>query len=239
MCFSYSVNFSATRLQSKLNLSEVPQLPEPGYFISGFTYPCLPVIAGNGGLHTEYAYWGLIPDWVKSTEKAIEMRSYGLNAKGETLNQKPMFKKAFEHHRVLVPMAGFYEWRQIGKRKFPYYIKPTEADFFLVAGLASQWANPDTGEEQETFTIVTCPSGPLLSTIHNSKLRQPLILPEEDWQTWIYGRETDVLPLVKPCSDSLLSAFTVGPLASYTKQNRNVPTVQQPFDYPETGSQLF
>lgn len=239
MCFSYSVNFSATRLQSKLNLSEVPQVPEPGFFISGFTYPCLPVIAGNGGMHTEYAFWGLIPDWVKSSEKAVEMRSYGLNAKGETLNQKPMFKKAFEQHRVLVPMAGFYEWRQIGKRKFPYYIKPAEDDFFLVAGLASQWANSETGEEQETFTIVTCPSGPLLSTIHNTKLRQPLILDEQDWQTWLYGRETDVLPLVKPCSDSLLSAFTVGPLASYTKQNRNVPTVQQPFNYPETGSQLF
>lgn len=239
MCFSYSVNFKAARLQSQLNLDELPQVPEPGFFISGFTYPQLPVVAGQGGLHTEYYHWGLIPEWVKTAEKAAELRQYGLNAKGETVHQKPMFHHAFESHRVLVPMAGFYEWQDVNKKKYPWYIRPADGDFFLVAGIASLWVNQDTGEENGTFAVLTCPSGPLMSRIHNTKKRQPLILPQSDWQTWVYGAQDQALELVKPCDDQLLLAQTVSPLASHARQNRNVPEVQAPFTYPELSGGLF
>lgn len=233
MCFSYSVNFKAEHLQSKLNLDEIPAVPQPGFFISGFTYPQLPVIAGDRGLHCEYYHWGLIPEWAKSAEKAAEMRQYGLNAKGETLHEKPMFRHAFESHRILVPMAGFYEWREVSKKKYPYYVKPSHDEFFLVAGIASHWVNTETGEETGTYAVVTCPSGPLMSMVHNSKKRQPLILAETDWETWIYGAQNQALELVKPCDDDLLKAFTVGPLASHARQNRNIPEVQMPYNYPE------
>lgn len=233
MCFSYSVNFKAEHLQSKLNLDEVPEIPQPGFFISGFTYPRLTVIAGDGGMHAEYYDWGLIPEWVKSVEKASEMRQYGLNAKGETLHERPMFRHAFESHRVLVPMAGFYEWRDVNKKKYPYYIRPSAGDFFLVAGIASRWVNTETGEETGTYAVVTCASGPLMSMVHNSKKRQPLILPETDWETWVYGAQDQALELVKPCNDELLNVFTIGSLASHARQNRNVPEVQMPYIYPE------
>lgn len=239
MCFSYSVNFKAAHLQSRLNLDELPRLPEPGYFISGFTYPQLPVVSGEGGMHTEYLQWGLVPEWVKSVEKAEELRQYGLNAKGETADRKPMFHHAFDGHRVLIPMSGFYEWREVNKKKYPYFIRPAHGDFFLVAGIASHWINTETGEEQGTFAVVTCPSGPLLSIIHNTKKRQPLVLPENDWETWVYGAQDQALELVKPCDDEWLKAYPVSPLASHARQNRNVPEVQEPYDYPELSGGLF
>jgi putative SOS response-associated peptidase YedK len=239
MCFSYSVNFKAEALQSRLNLTEAVQVPEPGFFISAFTYPIMPVVAANTRLHAENMQWGLIPEWVKTPEKAAELREYGLNAKGETLHQKPMFHHAFESHRILVPMAGFYEWREFNKKKYPYYIFPANDDFFLVAGIASHWINKETGETMGTFAVVTCPSGPLLTEIHNTKKRQPLILAPDDWQKWIFGADDQALELVKPCDDSLLKAHTIAPLASRVRENRNIPEVQQPYSYPEFSPTLF
>ncbi len=239
MCFSYSVNFKAAALQSRLNLSEAITLPSPGYFISAFTHPVMPVIAANLTLHPAYMQWGLIPEWVKTPEKALEIREYGLNARGETIHDKPMFHHAFERHRILVPMAGFYEWHEHNKRKYPYYIKPSHEDFFLVAGIASHWVNTETGETMGTFAIVTCPSGPLMSNIHNSKKRQPLILTPENWLSWIEGAEDQALELVKPCSDDLLQAIPISPLASHVRENRNVPEVQSPWVYPELSPGLF
>jgi len=76
MCFSYSVNFKAEALQSRLNLTEALQVPEPSYFISAFTYPIMPVVAPHTQLHAENMQWGLIPEWVKTPEKAAELREY-------------------------------------------------------------------------------------------------------------------------------------------------------------------
>ena len=239
MCFSYSVNFKAKALQSRLNLTEAVQVPEPGFFISAFTYPVMPVVVANTQLHAENMHWGLIPEWVKTPEKATELREYGLNAKGETLHEKPMFHHAFESHRILVPMAGFFEWRELNKKKYPYYIFPSTEDFFLVAGIASHWINRETGETMGTFAMVTCPSGPLLTEIHNTKKRQPLILAPEDWQKWVFGADEQALELVKPCDDKWLKAHTIAPLASHARENRNVPEVQNPYFYPEFSPKLF
>ena len=111
--------------------------------------------------------------------------------------------------------------------------------FFLVAGIASHWVNTETGETMGTFAIVTCPSGPLMSNIHNSKKRQPLILTPGNWLSWIEGAEDQALELVRPCSDDLLQAIPISPLASHVRENRNVPEVQSPWVYPELSPGLF
>lgn len=239
MCFSYSVNFNAEALKSRLQLDEI-MLPQSGFFFSAFTWPKLPVIVSeNGKLKAVEKQWGLIPSWCKDEENAQELRKLALNAKGETVHQKPMFRGGFKHGRCLVPAAGFYEWREVNRKKYPYYIYPANEPAFLFAGISEVWVNPATGEELDTYCIVTSPSNALLSMIHNTKLRMPLILDYADIQTWISGTEEEALSLVHPCAEQLLKAHTVSKLVSQAREDRNVSEVQEPVHYPELDPQTL
>lgn len=233
MCFSYAVNFDREALQSRMLLEDLT-LPELGFFFSAFTWPRMPVIhMENNNYKVNYPQWGLIPNWCRDYQQAIELQKMGLNAKGETLLDKPLFKTAVKHGRCLVPAAGFFEWREFNKRKYPYFITPADDSFFLFAGISEHWTNKETGEIIDTFSIVTCPANNLLSMIHNTKKRMPLILDEISLQPWLQNPEQDLLPFVKPFPDIKMKAITVGPLASNNKENRNAPEVQKPHYYPE------
>ncbi|MBL7811811.1 MAG: SOS response-associated peptidase [Bacteroidetes bacterium] len=238
MCFSYSVNLKADRLQSRLDLPEVV-LPQSGYFFSGFSYPLLPVIVANGNLHMTTMHWGLIPGWVKDEKQALEMRKLTLNARGETMHTKPMFRHAFQRHRCLVPAAGFYEWRDFNKKKYPYYVFPANDDCFLFAGIFDVWTNRESGEEISSYSIITCEANALMSVIHNSKLRMPLILEDSDIQTWLHGTPDECLKLVKPYPDEHMMAHTLSPIASQARADRNTPEVQEKYVYPELEQNLL
>lgn len=233
MCFSYSVNFNADALKSRMQLEDLI-LPESGYFFSAFTWPHLPVIVGEKvKLKSCIKQWGLIPGWCKDEQQSMELRKLALNAKGETISEKPMFRNAFKNGRCLIPAAGFFEWRDVNKKKYPYYIYPSNNSYFLFAGISESWLNKNTGEIVETYAIVTSPANRLLSKIHNTKLRMPLILSESDGLSWIGGTETDAGALVKPYSDELMTSHTISRLVSNPKGNRNVAEIQEPCDYPE------
>jgi putative SOS response-associated peptidase YedK len=239
MCFSYSVNFNAHALQSKLLLEEL-FLPPSGYFFSAFANPLLPVVM-NDGKHNicTYKQWGLIPSWTKDEVQANELRKLAYNAKGETIAEKPMFRNAFKNGRCLVPAAGFFEWREVNKKKYPYYIYPADNSFFLFAGIADRWVNPETGEEVESYSIVTSEANKLLSMIHNVKKRMPLILDDTIIDIWLNGNSTDALELVKPYDDLKMAAHTVGPLASNARVERNISEVQAKYLYAELEQNLL
>lgn len=239
MCFSYAVNFNAEALKSKFLLEELI-LPASGFFFSAFTWPELPVLEYiNGHWVANNKHWGLIPAWCKSEEQALELRKLSLNAKGETVNEKPMFRHAFQAGRCLIPAAGFFEWREVNKKKYPYFIHAAQEEFLLMAGISDLWVHKETGEEIASYSIVTTEANALMRSIHNTKMRMPLILPASQAEEWVKGSELAALDMVKPCDEKLLKAHTIPPLASKASADRNVPEVQQAYHYAELDIQTL
>ncbi len=178
----------------------------------GFDYGDYPIIRPKAGTHeTERVdmQWGFLPPYVNTTEKIKNFR-YGykdpagkwkpayttLNATSEQLLEK-MYKDAALHRRCLVPSAGFYEWRHVqvvgksGKllktpEKFPYLIEMINQPEFYMAGIWQPNTNVDTGETTNTFALVTTEANTLMKQIHNSKERQPTILPGDLAEAWLY-----------------------------------------------------
>jgi len=167
---------------------------------NGFDYSLWPVIRPNAECGTEVVLmeWGLIPDYVY-TREAVEQsrRTYnGLNAIGEELLEKRMYKDAAANRRCVVLSSGFYEWRhlpRIGKNgqplktvdKYPYYIKLKGRDVFFMAGIWQPWKDPETDTTVNSFALVTTKANSLMEQIHNSKKRMPLILTDELAAEWI------------------------------------------------------
>ena len=239
MCFSYAVNFNADALQSRLQLEDI-MLPSSGFFFSGFTWPVLPVIVGkNHQFSATEMQWGLVPSWTKDEEQAVELRKLSLNAKGETVAEKPMFRNAFKSGRCLIPALGFYEWREVNKKKYPYFIQDVKHEFLLFAGISDTWINPASGEEIHTYSIVTSAANSLMEMIHNTKKRMPLILGLKDIENWVFGTDNEALNLVKPCNENMLEANTISVLASKANLERNVPEVQEKYKYPELNIQTL
>jgi putative SOS response-associated peptidase YedK len=136
----------------------------------------VPVVISQSPNQVVLMRWGLIPHWAKDSKTAYKM----INARVETLAQKPAFRSLLAANRCLVPASGFYEWKQEGKDKTPHYIHPRRGVFFAFAGLYDVWIRPD-GEELFTFTIITKDADDFMAHLHN---RMPVILErdlEDDW----------------------------------------------------------
>ncbi|MFN4941993.1 MAG: SOS response-associated peptidase [Bacteroidota bacterium] len=254
MCFSYAINFSANALQSKLQLGDVGsldiQLPwetpsaeaavrEPGYFISGFDRPLMPVVTLTNA-REQYALtamrWGLVPHWCKSQEQSQELSLYGLNARAETLDEKPLFRDAWKSQPCLVPVSGFFEWQSVGKRKQPYYIYSSDQSPLLIAGVFAVWLDTQTGEEMKSYSIITTEANALMSEIHNVKKRMPVILGSDDAKAYLRSDVETRAALLKPCEESVISAHPVGTWLNAVKAQRNVSQALLPIekDFPQT-----
>jgi len=121
--------------------------------------------------------WGLVPFWAKDPSIGNRM----INARAETVLEKPSYKNAMKKRRCLIPASGFYEWKKDGKVKAPYYFRHNNGKPFGLAGLWETWKDPD-GNELKTFTIITTESNELAAQIHN---RMPVIISEENYGTWL------------------------------------------------------
>jgi putative SOS response-associated peptidase YedK len=202
------------------------------YFVSGFTHPQLPIVKHDGIFLFE---WGLIPSWTKDSTMAINIRTKTLNAVGETVFDKPAFKKSIVHQRCLLGVSGFYEWRDVNKVKYPYFIQTKNNEIFSLGCIYDTWIDKSTGEIKNTFAILTTPANALLETIHNTKKRMPLILAPDDEKKWIDPNLTlpDIRQLIKPYSASNLHAYTVSKQVNNARNNRNIPESMLKVDYPE------
>jgi putative SOS response-associated peptidase YedK len=277
MCFSYAINFSASALQSKLQLGDEAQLDiqlpwetptkamdaeapllEPGYYLSGFDRPLLPVITlpntigkdrENGLVPNDLssekpslAYllsamrWGLIPHWCKTPEQAQELSLYGLNARAETLQEKPLFRDAWKTQPCLIPVSGFFESQTIGKKKQPHYIYAADHQPLLFAGLFAQWTDTQTGELLQSYSIITTDANDLMAEIHNVKKRMPVILSNPQAKAFLLGDAAARETLLKPCDNDVLKAHPVANWLNQMKVNRNVPQALLPVekDFPQT-----
>lgn len=123
--------------------------------------------------------WGLVPFWAKDPSIGNKL----INARGETVAEKPAFRKAFKQQRCLVLADGFYEWKREGKSKQPYYIKFKDYRLFAFAGLWERWEKQDP--PLETFALITTGPNTLMEPIHN---RMPVILSEQAYASWLTPR---------------------------------------------------
>jgi putative SOS response-associated peptidase YedK len=152
--------------------------------------------------------WGLVPSWAKDEKIGYKM----INARSETVHEKPSFRKALSLRRCLVPADSFYEWKKVGSEKKPMKI-PTRIylhgeKLFAFAGLWEEWRKPG-GEILDSFTILTTEANSFMRPIHE---RMPVILKPQDYDTWLNPKEKDVtrvLPLLQPFEPEAMQAHAV------------------------------
>jgi putative SOS response-associated peptidase YedK len=236
MCYFVEINLTRVEMQSRFG-AEMPEYFkwEPMPFISGFAFPQLPVLLQKNTLEFIPATWGLIPYWVKSKEKAIELRTHTLNAMAESVQVKPSFKQAFARNRCILPVNGFFEWHHQGKVKYPFHITQKEAKPFSLAGILDYWTDIETGEISPSFSIITTPANSLMSRIHNSKKRMPAILHDHNELDWINpGLSPEkALALLKPFPDELMEAQTIAKINPQAKIDNSGSEMLKPYHYPE------
>lgn len=145
--------------------------------------------------------WGLIPSWSRDPSMGARM----INARAETLAEKPSFRAAFRHRRCLVPADGFFEWRR-DREKSPFRIRMKEGRPFAMAGIWEQWKGED-GLPVNTFSVVTTTPNRLMAEIHD---RMPVILRREEEQEWLFGSSPELLNgLLRPYPDEEMEAYAI------------------------------
>lgn len=215
------------------NQSTLQELPTY-YFVSGFAHPLLPIVNHKGVFLFE---WGLIPSWIKDSQSARDIQNKTLNAVGETIFEKPSFRNSIVSKRCLLGVTGFYEWRDVNGVKYPYFVKTKSNDIFSLGCIYETWTDKSTGTIRNTFSILTTPANPLMETIHNLNKRMPLILSANNEKKWIDPRLTaaEITDLIKPYTDSDMTAYTVSQKVNNAKNNRNVAEIIEKVEYPELG----
>lgn len=152
--------------------------------IKAFDFPKTPIITNSDPNKLQLFQWGLVPEWAQDTT----IKKFTLNARIETLNEKPSFKDVI-HNRCLIIADGFYEWQWLtksGSQKQKYLITIPNEDLFAFAGVFSEWIDFD-GNKLNSYSMVTTEANELMHEIHNTKHRMPIILKKEDEQNWLQG----------------------------------------------------
>ena len=186
MCFYMQQKDPIPKVQKRFKaVVDHPELFLQAEVINGFAHPNAPVILDSTPqiISTNYT-WGLIPSWAKD----MAFRKNTLNARLESLHEKPSFR-GITSNRCLILATAFYEWHwndDKGKSKQQYQINTTE-ELFAFAGLYDQWHNPSTGEIMHTYTMLTTTANESMAYIHNHKKRMPIILKKEDELAWLTG----------------------------------------------------
>lgn len=215
--------------------------------VSGFSHPRLFIYTHENPFEPIIATWGLIPEWANEQESK-SLWNKTLNARGETILEKPSFKTSAESKRCIIHLEGFYEHHHKLGQKFPFFIQDKEKDLITVAGLYSQWVSPSNGEQLTTFTIVTSKADNLMVEIHNNpKLkepRMPRILTEAEQEVWMSESTTseqllELIGQIDSNTPSSLKAHSVGPIRG-ANASGNSPVAINPVNYAvlESGEQL-
>ena len=211
MCGRYSLKADIAQLAMRFEFAADEAIHEPAYNIAP-TQQVL-TVTNDGELRAEYMRWGLIPFWAKDAKIGYRM----INARGETVAEKPSFRTALRKRRCLILADGFYEWQKLGgKQKRPMRIVLKSGEPFAFAGLWETWKDPE-GEMVKSCTIITTAANDYLQPIHD---RMPVILPRESESFWLDKDVEDPLALtsvIAPYPDSEMEAFEVSTLVNNTR----------------------
>ena len=181
MCGRFVLENPAEQLTKAYRLSSVPDL-SPRYNIAPGQQ--VAVVRQNHGDTRQLVTmkWGLVPSWSKDPAFGNRL----INARSETVHEKPSFRQAFRSRRCIIPASGFYEWHQAGTKKVPHYIRLRDGQIMSLAGLWEKWKAPQE-EEIETCTILTTAANGLVRQFHD---RMPVILHSEEFDLWL-DRDVD------------------------------------------------
>jgi len=240
MCYFSSISVGFKIIEDRFGVRFVQSESfQPVYSASAFTFPDLPVISSENPGEVALYRWGLIPFWVKTQQSAAEMREKTLNARAETVFEKPAFRSV-STRRCLVPADGFFEWRHLNNKTYPYYIRLKKHEIFALAGLWDHWVNPETREELNTFSIITTQANSLLEKIHNTRKRMPVILDRERDREWIAagaGRES-LKELLRPYQAEEMEAYPVSRAVRQWGLNTTHPEILEEIQYAELGTEV-
>ena len=240
MCFTVNVNITREELEKRFNTAFIDhENYRPSYYYHANSLPELPVAGFFGNEYNiRMLKWGLIPGWVAEEEEARKIRYMTFNARAETVATKASFKGPFRRRRCIIPVSGFFEWQHTGGKNIPWYIYPSHPGIMMLAGLYDLWRNPADGNSILTFTIITTRANKLLSEIHNTKKRMPVILHDGELEKWIDCKpdEEGIDALPEPYPDDALKALTISPLISNPKINRNTPELVREYKYPDQST---
>ncbi|WP_081212138.1 SOS response-associated peptidase [Salegentibacter sediminis] len=188
MCYRTKLNAKLSDIERAFDARFIEaEAYEPREEINAFSFIKTPVVIDENPREIEMFNWGLIPFWAKDEK----IRKMTLNARIESLSEKPAFRNSIEN-RCLVIANGYYEWQwkdAKGKEKQKFLITPQEQDIFAFAGIYSSWTNPKTNKLVNSYSIVTTKANELMSEIHNHKQRMPVVLKKKDQQLWLSGKE--------------------------------------------------
>lgn len=192
MCGRFALVSDSAEIIEKFDIQKISYDFKPNWNISpGQHIPA--VIHREGKNILESFLWGLIPSWAKDPSIGQKL----INARAETIHQKPSFKNAFKSRRCLIVADGFYEWKKEGRKKIPLYFYLKSGEPFGIAGLYETWKSSDE-KQINTCTIVTTGANKLIQSSHD---RMPVIIPREQEQTWLNDKiedKTSLLSVLKP-----------------------------------------
>ncbi|HYH99880.1 SOS response-associated peptidase [Hyalangium sp.] len=165
----------------------------------------MPVVANDGQRMLDAYRWGLIPSWAKDASIGSKL----INARSETVAEKPSFRSALKRRRCLLLIDGYYEWKQTTKPKTPFFFHRKDRKPFALAGLWEEWTSPETGEVVRTCSLLTTGPNALIAPIHD---RMPVILSPAGQQQWLRPEPVEAAelqPLLVSCPDDFLDAYEV------------------------------
>ena len=211
MCGRYASSRRPDDLVSWFDVEEPPEETLAPSWNVAPTDPGYVVVQSKEGVRQlRVLRWGLVPSWSKDAKGAARM----INARQESVKDKPAFRKAFASRRCLVPADGYYEWKQEGTDKQPWYL--STPDPLAMAGLYEHWKSPE-GEWLSTYTVITTSAPDDLGEIHD---RTPLLVPREHWARWLDRTVADPGDgLLVPGTPGVLEAWPVGKAVGNVRNN--------------------
>lgn len=204
MCGRYTNNAELEDIEKEFRVNLTESESKPSYNVAPAQEIDAVLSQDSKTILTELK-WGLVPSWAKDPGIGNRM----INARGETLGEKPSFREAFKKRRCIIPATGFYEWKKGKDGKQPYYFFLPDKPIFGFAGLYEEWTDKETGELLETCTIITTEANDVLKPVHD---RMPVILSSENYSLWLDEKinDTDRLQkLIAPYSPKEMKAYPV------------------------------
>ena len=212
MCGRYTLRTPVDSLAEQFEIEEYPSSLNTSYNIAP-TQEVAAVVEEDEKRKLEMLRWGLIPSWADDPAIGNKM----INARAETVSEKPSFRKAFKERRCLILADGFYEWQKTNNGKQPYYIRMGDGSPFAFAGLWESWGKYE--EEIRSCTILTTDANDLVGEVHH---RMPVILPPENYDLWLDPdmREAEpLLDLLRPHPDNVMEAYPVSRFVNSPSNN--------------------
>jgi putative SOS response-associated peptidase YedK len=218
MCGRITLRVAPEALASHFGVSKLDYLPR---FNIAPTQDVATVRDSGEGRELAFLRWGLIPSWAKDTKIGTRL----INARAETVAEKPAFRSAFKHQRCLIPADGFFEWQNDGGRKKPHYITLQDGGLFAFAGLWEEW-QPEGSETIRSCTIITTGANELVRLLHD---RMPVILEPGDYAGWLNPTARpaeELLPLLQPFPSDKMRAYPVSSIVN-SPRNQGPECVEQ------------